>query len=118
MLDHDHASHSPTGVDLMCEAMAAGARCKHPAGYMVTLEEEGPSETSVIAARHACAGHLATSVDWALTRPTPHSGEAEDVYLTLHERRITVLSLTSDGSANGSVSFEPTGQSQGVLPIA
>ncbi len=96
---HDHASDSPPAADPMCEAMAAGTRCQHPAGYMVALEEEGPTETIVIAARNACAGHLASSVDWALTRPTPHSGEAEDVYLTLHELRITVVSLTSDGSA-------------------
>ncbi len=82
---------------MICEAIPNGASCRHPAGYQVALEEEGSDETSVIATRDACADDLAGAVDWALTRPTPYAGEAQNVYLTLHERRISVVSLSSDG---------------------
>ncbi len=82
---------------MICEAIPNGAPCRHPAGYRVALEEEGPDETIVIATRDACADDLAAAVDWAFTRPTPYAGEAQDVYLTQHERRISVVSLSSDG---------------------
>lgn len=89
---------------MACQAVEDGNPCRHPAGYAVSLEEEGPNGTRVLAARQVCAGHLAALADWALARPTPYAGEAEDVYLTLYERRVTVASLTSSRSPDAIVS--------------
>lgn len=80
-------------VAVTCEAITGANPCQHPAGYAVSLEEDGSNGALVLAARHVCAGHLAATADWALTRPTPYVGEAEDVYFTLYEQRVTVASL-------------------------
>jgi hypothetical protein len=117
MVDQDDARAVMSAVAGPCEAIAGGDPCQHLAGYALSLEEEGPNGTRVLAARHVCAGHLAATADWALARPTPYAGEAEDVYLTLYERRVTVASLTSDGSPGGNLSIERDGHQQGVLPI-
>ncbi len=84
---------SPRSVSVECEATAESGNCQRCARYTVALEEDGPEGEDVLAARHVCADHLAVAADWALTRPTPYAGEAGDVYLTLHERRVTVASL-------------------------
>lgn len=94
MLDQDYEPlSSPLSLSVGCEATAETVRCPRFARYTVALEEKGPEGQGVLAARHVCADHLAAAADWALARPTPYAGEAEDVYLTLHERRVTVASL-------------------------
>ena len=115
MVDQDLQPHP--SLSLECEAAADGIACDHPAHYIVSLEEEGHEGSGVLATRHVCAEHLAFAADWALTRPTPYAGEAEDVYLTLHERRITIGSFTSSGSTGGSVSFQSAGDEQGAFSI-
>ena len=107
MVDQD--LQSIPSLSLECEAEADGVACDRPAHYIVSLEEEGHEESGVVAARHVCAEHLAFAADWALTRPTPYAGEAEDVYLTLHERRVTIVSFTSSGSTGGSVGIPSAG---------
>jgi hypothetical protein len=102
---------------MACQAVEDGNPCQHSAGYVLSLEEEGPDGAGVVVASHVCADHLAAAADWALARRTPYAGEAEDVYLTLHERRITVVSLASGGPLGGSVSFEPVGLPAGAFPI-
>ncbi len=102
---------------MACQAVEDDNPCPHPAGYVVSLEEEGPDGAGFRAACHVCADHLAAAADWVSTRPTPYAGEAEDVYLTLYERRITVVALASGKSLGGSVSFEPVGLPAGAFPI-
>ncbi len=91
MVDQDDARAAQLAAEVTCEAIAGSNTCQHPAGYVLSLEEEGPSGTRILAVRHLCADHLAAGADWALARPTGLAGEAEDVYLTMHERRITLL---------------------------
>lgn len=102
MLDQDQES-PPSLMGVECEAMTDGVPCRHPARYTVAVEEEGPEAIAVIDARDVCGEHLAPAADRALTVPTPYAGEAEDVYLTLHERRITISSLTNSRSPSSSV---------------
>ncbi|MGI8792208.1 MAG: hypothetical protein ACR2H3_03375 [Acidimicrobiales bacterium] len=97
MLDHDDPPAALPAVALTCESITGGNSCQHPADYAVSLEVDGPNGTRVLVARQVCARHLAATADWALARPTPYAGEAEDVYLTLHERRVTVASLSARG---------------------
>lgn len=115
MVDQDLQSFP--ALLLECEAEADGVACDRPAHYIVSLEEEGHEESGVLAARHVCAEHLALAADWALTQPTPYAAEAEDVYLTLHERRVTIASFTSSGSTGGSVAFPSSGHQRGALSI-
>ena len=107
MVDQD--LQSLPSLSLECEADAAGVACDHRAHYTVSLEEEGDEGSSVAAARQVCAEHLAFAAEWALTRPTPYAGEAEDVYFTLHERRVTIAFVTSSGSTGGSVGIPSAG---------
>ena len=116
MLDQDLGS-LPSLMEVECEAKIDGVPCQHPARYTVDVEEEGPEAIAVIDARHVCAEHLASAADWAFSVPTPYVGEAEDVYLTLHERRITIASLTNGGSAGSSVSNAAGGYQQGAFSI-
>jgi hypothetical protein len=102
---------------MACQAVEDGNPCQHPAGYVVALEEEGPDGAGVVVSYHVCAHHLVAAADWALARPTPYEGEAEDVYLTLHERRVTVVSLTSSGTTSRSVSFGLVELQRGTLSI-
>jgi hypothetical protein len=102
---------------MACQAVEDGNPCQRPAGYVLSLEEEGPDGPGVVASCHVCADHLAAAADWALARPTPYEGEAEDVYLTLHERRVTVVSLTSSGTTSRSVSFGLVELQRGTLSI-
>ena len=115
MVNEDPRSHP--SWSLGCEAEVDGVACDCPAHYIVSLEEEGHEGSGVVAARHVCAEHLAFAADWALTRRTPYAGEAEDVYLTLHERRATIASFTSSGSTGGSVGFPSAGHERGALSI-
>lgn len=93
MLDEGSEPLSSRSVSVECDATAESGNCQRCARYAVALEEDGPEGEDVLAVRHVCTDHLAAAADWALTRPTPYAGEAEDVYLTLHERRVTVASL-------------------------
>ena len=102
---------------LGCEAEVDGVACDRAAHHIVSLEEEGHVGSGVLAARYVCAEHLAFAADWALTQATPYAGEAEDVYLTLHERRVTIASVTSSGSTGGSVGLPSAGHERGALSI-
>jgi len=86
-LNHqDQALPWPLG----CEAGTQDWPCRRAARYTVAVEEDGPGGSEVIATRQSCARHLTAIADWALSHPAPFSGEAQDAYLTEHERGVTI----------------------------
>ncbi len=73
-----------------CEATDEDIDCDQAATYVVTVEEDDDNESRAIESRHSCGWHLPSAVDWAGILATPFTGDADDAYRTLHERRITV----------------------------
>lgn len=74
---------------MACEVGDDGP-CASPVAYTVAVEDSNAGGSDVVATNQTCGFHLQDAVDEALDLSAPDGVVDADVYLTDHERRVTV----------------------------